>query len=240
MKTKPHRHVCAFAFTLIEMLVVIAIIGILAALLFPVIARVKSRAKISQAKTEMATLMLAISQYQMEYSGNFPVPVYVKSVPPSFPDFTFGTTGVQGYGGISIQTGTATEETNNSAIMSILMDREQDFDGKPTVNDRHARNPMRHIFLQDKLVDKAAQSGIGRDLVFRDPWGNPYMITLDVNHDGNCQDGFYYPLTKGANPFLPGVSAMIWSFGPDGKATPDRKVGPKGGVNKDNVVSWER
>src|SRR6266850_1504319 len=32
---------------------------------------------------------------------------------------------------------------------------------------------------------------------------------------------------------------MNWSFGPDGSASADSAIGGKGGVNKDNVLSWE-
>ena len=77
-----------------------------------------------------------------------------------------------------------------------------------------------------------------RGLNFRDPWGNPYVITLDMNDDDKTLDGFYGILRKGTAP-QPEVetSVMIWSFGPDGQI--DINAGPKAGANRDNILSWE-
>jgi prepilin-type N-terminal cleavage/methylation domain-containing protein len=59
------------AFTLIELLVVISIIGVLAALLFPVFSAVKKHALINHAQAEMAQLETAIDNYKSNY-GFYP------------------------------------------------------------------------------------------------------------------------------------------------------------------------
>ncbi|MDA3797586.1 MAG: prepilin-type N-terminal cleavage/methylation domain-containing protein [Kiritimatiellae bacterium] len=54
-------------FTLVEMLVVIAIIGILMALLFPAFTSVVKKAKVTKAKTEVAQIEQAWKQFLMDY-----------------------------------------------------------------------------------------------------------------------------------------------------------------------------
>jgi hypothetical protein len=89
--------------------------------------------------------------------------------------------------------------------------------------------------------------------VFRDPWGNPYVITFDLNFDENCHDALYanssvsqeneatgfnglfnsINATGTSNDFQYRGGVMIWSLGPDKKADPKQKanVAP----NKDNI-----
>ncbi len=55
-------------FTLIELMVVIAIIGILAAITIPVIGRAMESAKRAQASTEISSLDTAVRAYYNEYS----------------------------------------------------------------------------------------------------------------------------------------------------------------------------
>ncbi|HSI07445.1 MAG: prepilin-type N-terminal cleavage/methylation domain-containing protein [Rariglobus sp.] len=59
------------AFTLIELLTVIGIIAILAAITFGVVKGVNERAAISQAKVELASLSLALESYKGQY-GDYP------------------------------------------------------------------------------------------------------------------------------------------------------------------------
>jgi len=54
-------------FTLIELLVVVAIIAILTLMVFPSLGKLRERAKIGRAKTDMQALASAIMAYQTEY-----------------------------------------------------------------------------------------------------------------------------------------------------------------------------
>jgi prepilin-type N-terminal cleavage/methylation domain-containing protein/prepilin-type processing-associated H-X9-DG protein len=70
------------AFTLIELMVVIAIIGVLAALLLPVISSAKASARSTTCKNRLHQLSLALQMYVDEHQGKFP---YYRSLPdPSY------------------------------------------------------------------------------------------------------------------------------------------------------------
>jgi prepilin-type N-terminal cleavage/methylation domain-containing protein len=59
------------AFTLVEMLVVIAVIAILAAIIFPAFGNIKRRAAIQKAQTELKLVASAIQNYKLQY-GQYP------------------------------------------------------------------------------------------------------------------------------------------------------------------------
>jgi len=107
-------------------------------------------------------------------------------------------------------------------------------------------------------VSDTISPGIGSDGVYRDPWGNPYIITMDMDGDNKSRDGFYR-LQKvsqqsgagGFNGLYNGLDdnggngdhfeanapVMVWSFGPDGKI--DTGSSATQNANKDNILSWQ-
>jgi hypothetical protein len=124
--------------------------------------------------------------------------------------------------------------------MQILLDMDKG------ANLKHVRNPRRHSFYSAKMVPGTTSPGLSSDDdVFRDPWGNPYIVSMDMNGDDLCVDAVYSKIAGADQVGLANVGGtnvlrgtiMIWSFGPDGKADPG--TGAKVGVNKDNVLSWQ-
>ena len=60
------------AFTLIEMLIVIAVVAVLAALLFPVLSKTRARARQTQCLSNLRQLSLATFQYAQDSDDHYP------------------------------------------------------------------------------------------------------------------------------------------------------------------------
>ncbi|HXS68934.1 MAG TPA: type II secretion system protein [Candidatus Polarisedimenticolia bacterium] len=239
------------AFTLIELLVVIAIIGILASLSAVAISRIRVHGQVVDAQRQMHQLLNAIVEYHSD-TGAYPVSDGVKGAAiASQGDFTCGGSALDAVFG-----GPGAWSTNNSEIIAILMGLERyPNTGGPTANFGHVKNTRQKRYLTANMTGGTDSPGVGQDLVYRDPWGNPYVISIDLNYDEKCRDAFYqksvvsrdvnaigfYGLfnssdTSGnSDQFEYRGGVMIWSLGPDKRAALDHA---NAGANRDNVLIW--
>jgi hypothetical protein len=187
-------------------------------LLVPTLAIAKKKAKITQAKHDMANIAAAIATYQATYTLA-PTPKQLPNGADPAADYSF--------------------TSGNGDIIVILMD----VDKAGSANEGHKRNPQKHSFLNAKTKPGTSNPGVSSDdYNYRDPWGNPYVIAFDLNYDNkvvipDSKDTVYpqYPMP------VDGVQqpVILWSKGPDGAAENRSGNNYRNGSNRDNILSWE-
>jgi len=219
--------------TLLEILAVIAIIAILASILIPAIVRGKIRAKVGMAKVDCQTIATSIKQYYDDYK-RYPTRKGQKANTKGG-DLTFDSVNLP----------------NSDAIVILIDDTELS-----DVNKNHRANYKKTRYFEPKMTGNYDDQGIGPDGIFRDPFGNPYVISVDLNNDGKCSDlqyelpgisgiaserighhGLMRETIGGEELFVLPGSVMVWSAGPD-KET-GWNVNAKEGVNYDNIIGWQ-
>ena len=255
------------AFTASEFFAVVFLLFVLAALLLPVGGPPRKRSPIGEARTEVHALANGVEAYQSAY-GHFPVSPEVQDwAKTAGGDVTFG--GEFSNGSVPPHLGTLMPDRrrlNNAEVIAVVMDLTNYPSGGPTINTNHGLKPRQTKFLNAKFshpVNAGAKPlpGVDKNGVYRDPWGNPYILTVDLNGDGYVDDVFYgeasvsqytadadhYSVglndlvrtntaTGHANRFRFPGRVMVWSAGPDGKF--DSRLPANEGVNQDNVLSW--
>ncbi|MDX6766430.1 MAG: prepilin-type N-terminal cleavage/methylation domain-containing protein [Candidatus Methylacidiphilales bacterium] len=142
------------AFTLIEMLVVIVIIGILAALLVPAVNRALDAAQVAKAKSDLSQLVTAVKSYEIEY-GVLPTTSVSSSDGPEATEGWF--------------------QDNNDELMRVLSGE--------AYNNLNQRRIVFMEFRAAKGSSGSFKDGLGSDNKFYDPWGTPYAVKLDTSYN---------------------------------------------------------
>ena len=223
----------AGAFTLIELLTVIAIIAILMGLLFPALSAAKEQARRTAAGNTVRNIVNACKSYQTDY-GKFP-PV---------PGALVGTVDTSGYYAYGDAT-TGGCKLTNDALFDILRSISRGVNVGNVMNKRQqkyfemgkAKDPATP---RDGFIDGSGYTGTQGQLM--DPWGAQYCIVLDAADAGTIDMGQFFTDLNGAANVLR-VSAAAFSMGKDGKRggkgyqNQYRKTGS--GEAPDDIVSWQ-
>lgn len=226
MNSPSRRLSTAAAFTLVELLTVIAIIAVLMGLLFPAIGIIKEQARKVQAKNDVTNIVAAVKQYYTEY-GKYP-PVVDPPVPGGADDIV----------GDSVALATV---VNNNALFNTLRSIPEG------VNTNYKFNPRRIVFFEGKgaadanspragFADKSTNPADKGN--YFDPWGKQYNIVIDSDYDNVLKIDAQY--SDFVEPNAPRVGVGAFSLGKDNKlGTEDDKTYKKGSTPSDDVISWQ-
>ncbi len=233
-------HTSKKAFTLIELLTVIAIIGVLAGLLFPAIKSALQKAEIAQAQNDVKNIEAAVKAFYTEY-GKWP-----NAWPPTISpinDVSYGAIANSG----TYNANSSRGYYENYWLMDVLR-AIPDSGSLSCGNGGTLSSPLTTpinsrgiVFLTvppKSLRIVTPNANNSPDYV--DPWGNPYQVTVDASYDGICSNLAGSAFAFVATPVYdfvahaPGSvtnSVAVWSFGPLGPYAPSHNA-------KDWITSW--
>ncbi len=149
------------AFTLVELLTVIAIIAVLMGLLFPAVNGVRDSAKKTQATNDATQLVNAVKAFYTEY-GRYPLPTGA-----SGEDFTYDA------------------GNPNQTLIRILTAKET---ATPMLNPRKIvfLEPPAAKETGRYGVEFGSNGAPSSD--FLDPWGTPYRVRIDSDYNNSVRE----------------------------------------------------
>ena len=205
------------AFTLVELLTVIAIIAILMGLLFPALSIMIDRARKTDATTTCLAIVTAAKAYQTEF-GKYPSALAATPATPA--DVIVGDTAA---GGAAV---------GNENLFNLLR-------AIPAgTNAGHTLNPRKVVFFEGRTAKnpETPKNGFGTSGALFDPWGAQYCLALDMDGDNQLTTLPYIDFNGAVKG--PRVGAGAYSLGKDGKLGISGNF--KDGSNtSDDVITWQ-
>lgn len=215
-------------FTLVEMLTVVAIIGILAGLVIPTVIIAKNRGQVTQAKTDISSIMTALKQVKTDYSrilASAGSDYYAGGQKANLVEFECGTSGhshsvcqfptlASDYKEIK----DGKTDTYDALIAELSVPKNKVFRDLSNEKKRQCFNKRKKVYLDPKNgFDPTADytTAANKEKLYRDPWGNPY--TIYINPASGSEIGI--PKTKSpyGNYNITTVNDVaIYSWGPNG------------------------
>ena len=152
-------------------------IWLIAVIILPMLAPPFREQPISRVKVDISELATAITSYQADYQ-HWPC-----DISDTNGDVTFGISAdeIKDFRPVA---GTRVVASNTDSIV-VLMDLNQG------VNTGHRLNPRQTRYLNARINGEKGPGVWTNDFQFRDPWGNPYVISLAANGDGVVRDACY-------------------------------------------------
>ena len=228
------------AFTLVELIVVILIIGVLASFLFPVFQGILNQAKKTHAKNDVTQIVTAVNAYYTEY-GKYPNDATSSASVDIF------------YGTGTAPSGVTVTATNDKVIDVLSNNTTSTSTAGSGGNLVATLNPRGIVFITVPFVKSttrpmsgvipAGSAGAG---VWYDPWGSPYNVLIDGGYDNQLTNP--YTANTGAGPGTLRIGICAWSFGKNGArgggpAANSSFASESGTANSYNnssdVISWQ-
>ena len=235
------------AFTLVELLTVIAIIAILMGLLFPALQIVRDQANKVKAKTDVVNTVAAVKQYYTEY-GKYPLAGVAQTGVATTKDYVFGD---------ATSVSNAGTPNSNHLLYDILRNYPNGSQTRSEGPSGADGNPRQIVFFEGRNgiptsamprsgFAGSSTGGTGILGCFYDPWGAQYAISVDSNYDNYVPVPYLdFPAPSGNSlsyASAVNVGCAAWSIGKDGVVgstiSPGYYKAPTG-VQSDDVISWQ-
>ena len=195
-------------FTLVEMLTVVAIIGILAGLIIPTVIIAQNRGRETQAKSDISSIMTALKQLKSDYN---------RCLAKSGSNYYAGGVSASSTSSFNCNIGHSSTQSHTVVRVdgnlydALITELSAPKNGGLTNTMAERVNKRKKTYLDPKNgFDPTANYNTTANLenLWRDPWGAPYVIYIgvDADHQMNMPDC--------TTPIAAGIAA--YSFGPNG------------------------